>query len=85
LQSRLVELDPLEQRATMEIRAYQWRDGVLQAEEEHTLTMGLYFKNELLLMLERAGFVDVVVHGDHVRNEPTSESDFVVFVARKPV
>jgi SAM-dependent methyltransferase len=85
LQSRLVELDPLEQRATMEIRAYQWRDGVLQAEEEHTLTMGLYFKNELLLMLERAGFVDVVVHGDHTPSEPNAESDFVVFIARKPV
>jgi hypothetical protein len=83
LQSRLVALDPLEQHVTMAIRAYRWRDGVLDTEEEHTLTMTVYFKNELLLMLERAGFVDVVVHGDHEHAEATPESDFVVFVARR--
>src|SRR5687767_14223156 len=32
LQSRLVVLDPLEQRATLEIRARQWRNGELIAE-----------------------------------------------------
>jgi hypothetical protein len=36
-------------------------------------------------MLERAGFVDVVVHGDHREEAPTAESDFLVFVARKPL
>jgi SAM-dependent methyltransferase len=85
LQSRLVELDPLEQRATMELRAFRWRDGELDAEEEHRLTMNLYFEHELELMLERAGFVDVVVHGDHVPAPPTADSDFVVFAARRPL
>ena len=85
LQSRLVALDPLEQRATMELRASRWRDGVLDAQEEHRLTMNLYFEHELELMLERAGFVDVLVHGDHAPVEPTADSDFVVFVARRPL
>ena len=36
-----------------------WRDGELVAEDEHVPTMTLYFKDEVVLMLERAGFVDV--------------------------
>jgi len=56
----------------------------LVAEEEHTLNIGLYFRNELLLMLERAGFADVAVHGDHTQQEATEDHDFLVFVARKP-
>ena len=84
LQTRLLGLDPLEQRATLEIRARQWRDGEPAAEEVHTLDIGLYFKNELLLMLERTGFVDVVVQGGYEEREATAGDDFLVFVARKP-
>jgi SAM-dependent methyltransferase len=83
LRSRLVELDPLDQRVTLSMHAEQWRDGVLQAEEDHLLNIGLYFRNELLLMLERAGFANVVVQGDHNDSEATSDDDFLVFVARK--
>jgi SAM-dependent methyltransferase len=84
LVGRLVTLDPLEQQARLEIRAYMWSDGELAAEEEHAITMNLYFRNELLMMLEQAGFVDVVVHGDHTEEEPTPDHDFLVFVAKKP-
>lgn len=83
LQSRTVDLDPLEQRLTHEMRAGMWRDGELVHEEEHTLHINLYFKNELLLLLERAGFTDVVVHGDHREEPATRDSKFVVFVAKK--
>jgi SAM-dependent methyltransferase len=82
LRSRYLDFDPLEQRVALEMHARLWRDGTLEAEEVHRLDIGLYFKNELLLMLERAGFDDVVVHGDHVEADPTPEDDFVVFVAR---
>lgn len=84
LVSRVADLDPLEQRVTYEMRAGMWRDGELVQEEEHTLHITLYFKNELLLLLERAGFTDIVVHGDHREEPPTKDSDFVVFVAKKP-
>ena len=60
-----------------------WRDGTLEAEEVHTLDIGMYFPNELRMMLERAGFKDIVVHGEHTEAEPTSEDDFLVFVAKK--
>lgn len=61
--------------------ARRWRDGTLELEETHRLDIGLYFKNELQLMLERAGFGDVAVHGDHVEAPPTPDDDYVVFVA----
>ena len=83
LQSRVLELDPLEQRATYEMRAGMWREGELVRQEEHMLHINFYFKNELLMLLERAGFDDVVVHGDH-RDEPaTRDDDFLLFVAKK--
>jgi hypothetical protein len=33
-------------------------------------------------MLERAGFADVVVEGDHNDEEATSDDDFIVFIAK---
>ena len=70
LRSRIIALDPLEQRATLEMRAAMWRDATLQAEEAHLLHIGLYFRNEVLLMLDRTGFTDVVVQGDHNDSTP---------------
>jgi hypothetical protein len=85
LLSRVVDLDPLEQTASYEMRAGMWQNGELVREEEHTLRINFYFRNELLLLLDRAGFSDVVVQGDH-RDEPaTKDSDFLVFVAKKPL
>ncbi len=83
LTSRILDLDPLAQRVRLEMHARRWRDGVMEAEERHTLDIGLYFVPEMLLMLERAGFGDVVVHGEHERRPATSADGFVVFVATK--
>ena len=82
LRSRIVELDPLAQHVTLEMHAERWRGETLESEEDHLLNIGLYFKNELLLMLESAGFADIVVHGEHAEREPTRDDDFLVFVAR---
>ena len=60
-----------------------WRDEELVAEEEHVLTMMLYFKDELVLMLERAGFADVSVRGPYNDAEPKPDDDFLVFIARR--
>ena len=82
LRSRYVGFDPLEQRVSLEMTARRWRDGELESEETRRLDIGLYFKNELLLMLERVGFDDIVVHGDHVEADPTPDDEFVVFVSK---
>jgi SAM-dependent methyltransferase len=83
LRSRLLEVDPLRQHVVYEMRAERWRDGTLEEAEIHRLDDGLYFRHELLLLLERAGFVDVVVHGEHEERGPTADDDFLVFVARR--
>jgi SAM-dependent methyltransferase len=83
LRSRLVDLDPLEQRMTLQMRAALWRDGELVAEEEHTLQSTLYFRNEVLLMLEQAGFSDVTESGGYTDAVATAEHAMIVFVARK--
>jgi len=80
---RLVDIDPLEQLMTLQIRIEAWREGKLVAEEENTLKERLYFKNELLLMLEQTGFRDVSVYGDYTETEATVEHGVLVFVARK--
>ena len=82
LRSRIVELDPLAQSVTIEMRADMWRDGVHEA-EEHLLRMSLYFTPELVSLLERAGFDDIMLRGDYTDEEPNADTDFVVFIARK--
>ena len=65
------------------MRAEQWREGELTAEEEYPIDLMLYFKDELVLMLERAGFTDVEVRGGYDGAEPTPDHRFLVFSARK--
>jgi SAM-dependent methyltransferase len=84
LRHRILELDPLNQHVVLEMHGERWRDGILEAEEDHRLDIGLYFLNELLVLLELAGFTDVVVHGEHEERPATPDDDFVVLVARRP-
>ena len=66
-----------------ELRASEWRDGALVAEEQHSLDMRVYFKDELVLMLERAGFDEVAVRGGHTDHAPSGDDETLVYVARK--
>jgi SAM-dependent methyltransferase len=84
LRTRLVELDPLAQRVALEIRAFHWDSADLLAEEQHRIEMVMYFTDELVLMLERAGFRDIELRAGYEDRVPTAGDDFVVFIARKP-
>ena len=53
------------------------------AEEEHSFQATLYFRNEVLLLLELAGFTDVEVRGGYSEAPATVEDTMVVFIARK--
>jgi hypothetical protein len=81
--TRTIAMDPLEDIATRQIRCRLWQDGVMVKEEIHTQKVGDFSKNELVLMLERAGFGDIQVNGDYCDDPATAEDNVILFVARK--
>ncbi len=83
LQGRLAALDPLDQTATREMRAMLWQGGQLVRQEQYTLIERLYFRNEILDMLARAGFQDVEVQGDYTPEPAAPDTGILVFIARK--
>ena len=78
---RYLELNPLEQTYTRQVRLEKWQAGNLIASEEYTLRGNMYLKNEVLLMLHAAGFQDITVRGDYTDLPATSDSDEIIFTA----
>lgn len=83
LRIRTAAFDPESNTVTLEIRAFLWRGDELVTEEAGSLKETFYTTDELELMLEQAGFVDIDVRGALSDRPPTSEDDFVVFIAKK--
>jgi SAM-dependent methyltransferase len=83
LRARVISLDPLDQTVALELRADKWVDGKHVAAEEHALTMRMYFRDELVLMLRNAGFEGVQVRGGYAGEEPTGDHDVLVYIARR--
>ncbi len=81
LNSGYLDVDPLEQSYTRQVRLEKWFNGKLAASEEYTLREDIYFKNELLLMLKVAGFREITVHGDYTDEPPTADHEELVFTA----
>jgi hypothetical protein len=79
--ARVVDIDPLEQLMYLEARLELWRDGQLAQVEEHPLRGCMYFKPELLLMLECIGFQDVRVYGAYRREAATPADKNLVYAA----
>ena len=76
-------MDPLENVAIRQIRARLWQGEVLLKEEIHTQKLDDYSKNELVLMLERAGFSDVEIFGDYSDQAATADHSDLIYLARK--
>ena len=82
--SRTADLDPYLQRQTLEMRAIVRRADKVVDDETAVLHENLYFAQELLLILELAGFGEVTIEGSYT-GQPASPTDSaVVFVARRP-
>jgi SAM-dependent methyltransferase len=84
LRSRIAHVDPLAQHVAADLRAFHWAGDELLAEEEHRIDITAYFTDELVLMLERAGFVDVELRAGYEDRPPAADDDFVVFISQKP-
>jgi SAM-dependent methyltransferase len=83
LHYRLVAVDPLAQQTTGEMRMLLFRDGQPAADDTLTLTENHYFRHELQLLLEKAGFAVEAVKGDWTDAGATAEHDTLVYFARK--
>ncbi len=83
LVSRLAEFDPLAQRKTLEMRARLWRRGQVVKEESYRLKENLYFAQEILLLLDEAGFHDLAVEGGYTGRPATADDGMVALVARR--
>lgn len=84
LVARTISTDPLENVAARQMRARLWKDDELLKEEVHTQKLDDYSKNELVLMLERAGFRDIRIFGDFKDEAATADHNDLIFVAKKP-
>jgi SAM-dependent methyltransferase len=80
-QFRIMDLDPLEQVYTRQVRLEKWSNSELVTSEEYTLRGSIYFKNEVLLMLQVAGFHNLTVRGDYTDEPPTADQEELVFTA----
>lgn len=80
---RTVQVDPLEQSFTRQVRLEKWEAGRLAASEEYSLRGNTYFKPELLLMLKTTGFREITVSGNYTDEPASAEHRELVFIARK--
>ncbi len=78
---RTLDLDPLEQHYTRQVRLEKWVSGARVASEKYTLCGNLYFNSEVLLMLKVAGFAEITVQGDYSGKEATPDHEELVFTA----
>jgi SAM-dependent methyltransferase len=80
---RVLDVDPLEQIETLQLRIERRRDGQLIAREESSLRTCLYLKPELMLMLEQTGFREILVHGAYTEAPATADQGILIFIAKK--
>jgi SAM-dependent methyltransferase len=83
LRTRVTQVDPLDQTIAHDMWAQRLRDGEVVEEERYTLTERMYFRDELVLLLERAGFAEVDVRGGYDDGEPRPDQEFLVYTGRK--
>lgn len=81
--ARTVAVDPLDESQIRQRRARLWRNGELLEEQIHTQRYEEYGKNELVLVLELAGFSDIQIFGDFSDEPATANHNELIFIARK--
>ena len=80
---RLVSLDPLAQINVRQVRVEKWVSGKLVGFQEDILRGNMYLPNEVLLMLQVAGFRQITIRGDYTDEPATPDSKELIFTALK--
>lgn len=80
---RLVSVDPLEQQTVGEMRMLLFKEGQLADDDTYPLMSNYYFRNEMRLLLEKAGFAVEAEKGDWTDADVTAEHDSIIYFARK--
>ena len=83
LHYRLLDVNPLEQRTVGEMRTLLFKDNKVVADETRTLTSNHYFRYELRMLLEQAGFQIEAEKGAWTEADATADDDGIVYIARK--
>jgi SAM-dependent methyltransferase len=83
LRIRTVSVDPMAQSYAREMSIEKWQSGRRVAAESSLLRGSLYLAQELLLMLQVAGFQTVRTFGGFTDNDATDRDAELVFVAIK--
>ncbi|MEC9239671.1 MAG: class I SAM-dependent methyltransferase [Pseudomonadota bacterium] len=80
LQTRTIEFDPMEQYSVREIRMRQYEDQELVNCHQYRIRLNSYFKNEILLMLNVAGFDQVEMYAGLSDVKPVAYEDYHLMV-----
>lgn len=72
-------IDRFEQVKVDKRRYQRSRDDQVLETELHALHLRWYYKYELTMMLEQAGFQDIFVHGDYTDAPATAQSSETVY------
>lgn len=82
---RLKDFDPRSQRVVKEMRDQLVRGDTVIREEQRQMAVSVYFEQELRLMLELAGFIDVRFEAGYTGRQATvDDTDVVVIAQRSP-
>ncbi len=82
-QQRMLSVDPLEQKMIRQVRIEKWAAGKLIDAQEYSQHRTLYLPNEVLVMLQLAGFRQTTMCGDYTGEPATPDSEMLVFTALK--
>jgi hypothetical protein len=74
-------VDRFEQIKVEKRRYEASKDGQIVGSELHTMTLRWYFKYEMIMMLEQAGFRSIFISGDYQDSAATAASSETVYSA----
>jgi SAM-dependent methyltransferase len=80
---RVISVDPLEQTMVCQARIEKWASGKLTDSQEYSQHRTLYLPNEVILMLQVAGFHHITLRGDYTDKPATPDSEVLVFTSIK--